>query len=81
MTKHDESMMKELEQNIDKLVDTDNTNAFLKFMKDENRLYEYEHIAVYMIYRYYEDFVRRSDRGKDFICSSINMPAISHGLA
>ena len=51
------SMMKELEQNIDKLVDTDNTNAFLKFMKDENRLYEYEHIAVYMIYRYYPEIL------------------------
>lgn len=51
------SMMKELEQNIDKLVDTDNTNAFLKFMKGENRLYEYEHIAVYMIYRYYPEIL------------------------
>ena len=51
------SMMKELEQNIDKLVDTDNTNAFLKFMKSENRLYEYEHIAVYMIYRYYPEIL------------------------
>ena len=51
------SMMKELEQNIDKLADTDNTNAFLKFMKDENRLYEYEHIAVYMIYRYYPEIL------------------------
>lgn len=51
------SMMKELEQNIDKLVDTNNTNAFLKFMKSENRLYEYEHIAVYMIYRYYPEIL------------------------
>lgn len=51
------SMMKELEQNIDKLVDTDNTNAFIKFMKGENRLYEYEHIAVYMIYRYYPEIL------------------------
>ena len=51
------SMMKELEQNIDKLVDTNNTNAFLKFMKGENRLYEYEHIAVYMIYRYYPEIL------------------------
>ncbi len=51
------SMMKELEQNIDKLVDTDNTNAFLKFMKSENCLYEYEHIAVYMIYRYYPEIL------------------------
>ena len=51
------SMMKKLEQNIDKLVDTDNTNAFLKFMKGENRLYEYEHIAVYMIYRYYPEIL------------------------
>ena len=51
------SMMKELEQNIDKLVDTDKTNAFLKFMKGENRLYEYEHIAVYMIYRYYPEIL------------------------
>ena len=51
------SMMKELEQNIDKLVDTDNTNAFLKFMKSENRLYEYEHIAVYLVYRYYPEIL------------------------
>lgn len=51
------SMMKELEQNIDKLVDTDNTNAFLKFMKGENRLYEYEHIAVYLVYRYYPEIL------------------------
>lgn len=51
------SMMKELEQNIDKLVDTDNTNAFIKFMKGENCLYEYEHIAVYMIYRYYPEIL------------------------
>lgn len=51
------SMMKELEHNIDKLVDTNNTNAFLKFMKGENRLYEYEHIAVYMIYRYYPEIL------------------------
>ena len=51
------SMMKELEQNIDKLVDRDKTNAFLKFMKGENRLYEYEHIAVYMIYRYYPEIL------------------------
>lgn len=51
------SMMKELEQNIDKLVDTDNTNAFIKFMKGKNRLYEYEHIAVYIIYRYYPEIL------------------------
>lgn len=51
------SMMKELEQNIDKLVDTNNTNAFLKFMKGENRLYEYEHIAVYLVYRYYPEIL------------------------
>ena len=51
------SMMKELEQNIDKLVDTDNTNAFLKFLKGENRLYEYEHIAVYLVYRYYQEIL------------------------
>ena len=51
------SMMKELEQNIDKLVDTDNTNAFLKFMKGENRLYEYEHIAVCLVYRYYPEIL------------------------
>lgn len=51
------SMMKELEQNIDKLVDTNNTNAFLKFLKGENRLYEYEHIAVYLVYRYYPEIL------------------------
>ena len=50
-------MMKELEQNIDKLVDTNNTNAFLKFLKGENRLYEYEHIAVYLVYRYYPEIL------------------------
>ena len=44
-------------ESIPKLVDTDNTNAFLKFMKSENRLYEYEHIAVYMIYRYYPEIL------------------------
>lgn len=51
------SMIKELEQNIDKLVDTNNTNAFLKFLKGENRLYEYEHIAVYLVYRYYPEIL------------------------
>lgn len=51
------SMMKELEQNIDKLVDINNTNAFLKFLKGENRLYEYEHIAVYLVYRYYPEIL------------------------
>ena len=51
------SMMKELEQNINELVDTDKTSVFFKFMKDENRLYEYEHIAVYLIYRYYPEIL------------------------
>lgn len=51
------SMMKELEQNINELVDTDKTNVFFKFMKGENRLYEYEHIAVYLIYRYYPEIL------------------------
>ncbi len=51
------SMMKELEQNINELVDTDKTSAFFKFMKGENRLYEYEHIAVYLIYRYYPEIL------------------------
>ena len=32
------SMMKELEQNIDKLVNTNNTNAFLKFLKGREPL-------------------------------------------
>ena len=51
------SMMKELEQNINELVDTDKISAFFKFMKGENRLYEYEHIAVYLIYRYYSEIL------------------------
>lgn len=51
------SMMKELEQNISELVDTDKTSAFFNFMKGENRLYEYEHIAVYLIYRYYPEIL------------------------
>ena len=51
------SMMKELEQNINELVDTDKTSAFFNFMKSENRLYEYEHIVVYLIYRYYPEIL------------------------
>ena len=51
------SMMKELEQNIDSLIDTDKAAEFLQFMKGENRLYEYEHIAVYLIYRYYPEIL------------------------
>ena len=51
------SMMKELEQNINELVDTDKTSAFFNFMKCENRLYEYEHTAVYLIYRYYPEIL------------------------
>lgn len=49
------SMMKELEQNIDSLIDVDKAAEFLQFMKGENRLYEYEHIAVYLVYRYYPE--------------------------
>lgn len=51
------SMMKELEQNIDSLIDVDKAAEFIQFMKGENRLYEYEHIAVYMIYRYYPEIL------------------------
>lgn len=51
------SMMKELEQNIDSLIDADKAAEFLQFMKGENRLYEYEHIAVYLIYRYYPEIL------------------------
>ncbi len=51
------SMMKELEQNIDSLIDTDKAAEFLQFMKGENRLYEYEHIAVYLVYRYYPEIL------------------------
>ena len=51
------SMMKELEQNIDSLIDTDKAAEFLQFMKGENRLYEYEHTAVYLIYRYYPEIL------------------------
>lgn len=51
------SMMKELEQNIDSLIDVDKAAEFLQFMKGENRLYEYEHIAVYLVYRYYPEIL------------------------
>lgn len=51
------SMMKELEQNIDSLIDVDKAAEFIQFMKDENRLYEYEHIAVYLVYRYYPEIL------------------------
>ena len=51
------SMMKELEQNIDSLIDADKAAEFLQFMKGENRLYEYEHIAVYLVYRYYPEIL------------------------
>ena len=51
------SMMKELEQNIDSLIDADKAAKFRQFMKDENCLYEYEHIAVYLIYRYYPEIL------------------------
>lgn len=49
--------MKELEQNIDSLIDVDKAAEFLQFMKGENRLYEYEHIAVYLVYRYYPEIL------------------------
>lgn len=51
------SMMKELEQNIDSLIDVDKVAEFIQFMKGENRLYEYEHIAVYLVYRYYPEIL------------------------
>lgn len=51
------SMMKELEQNIDSLIDVDKAAEFTQFMKGENRLYEYEHIAVYLVYRYYPEIL------------------------
>lgn len=51
------SMMKELEQNIDSLIDVDKAAEFLQVMKGENRLYEYEHIAVYLVYRYYPEIL------------------------
>lgn len=51
------SMMKELEQNIDSLIDVDKAAEFIQFMKGENRLYEYEHIAVYLVYRYYPEIL------------------------
>ena len=51
------SMMKELEQNINSLIDVDKAAEFLQFMKGENRLYEYEHIAVYLVYRYYPEIL------------------------
>ena len=49
--------MKELEQNIDSLIDVDKAAEFILFMKGENRLYEYEHIAVYLVYRYYPEIL------------------------
>ena len=51
------SMMIELEQNIDSLIDVDKAAEFIQFMKGENRLYEYEHIAVYLVYRYYPEIL------------------------
>lgn len=51
------SMMKELEQNIDSLIDVDKAAEFIQFLKGENRLYEYEHIAVYLVYRYYPEIL------------------------
>ena len=51
------SMMKELEQNIDSLIDVDKAAEFIQFMKGENRLYEYENIAVYLVYRYYPEIL------------------------
>lgn len=51
------SMMKELEQNIDSLIDVNKAAEFIQFMKGENRLYEYEHIAVYLVYRYYPEIL------------------------
>ena len=51
------SMMKELEQNIDRLIDVDKAAEFIQIMKGENRLYEYEHIAVYLVYRYYPEIL------------------------
>lgn len=51
------SMMKELEQNINSLIDVDKAAEFIQFMKGENRLYEYEHIAVYLVYRYYPEIL------------------------
>ena len=51
------SMMKELEQNIDSLIAVDKAAEFIQIMKGENRLYEYEHIAVYLVYRYYPEIL------------------------
>ncbi len=51
------SMMKELEQNIDELLNVNKTAMFLKFMQEKDRMYEYEHIVVYLIYRYYPEIL------------------------
>lgn len=51
------SMMKELEKNIDELLNTDKIATFLEFMQEKDRMYEYEHIAVYLIYRYYPEIL------------------------
>ena len=75
------SMMKELEQNIDKLVDTDNTNAFIKIYEGREPLIRVRaHCSVHDISLLPRDSVRRSGRGKNFICSSINMSTISYGF-
>ncbi len=51
------NQMVELEGKIDILLSENNTEEFLTYMQKEDRLYEYEHIAVYLIYRYYPDIL------------------------
>lgn len=51
------SQMSELEDKIDILLSENNIEEFLTYMQKEDRLYEYEHIAVYLIYRYYPEIL------------------------
>lgn len=51
------NQMSELEDKIDILLSENNIEEFLTYMQKEDRLYEYEHIAVYLIYRYYPEIL------------------------
>ena len=51
------NQMSELENQIDVLLSEKNTEEFLTYLQKEDRLYEYEHIAVYLIYRYYPEIL------------------------
>lgn len=51
------NQMAELEDKINVLLSENNAEEFLTYMQKEDRLYEYEHIAVYLIYRYYPEIL------------------------